>query len=622
MIVPPNQWPSSRLAHTFLLFLCYLHQSSSARVWESFQAPLTSTCSRATEVSECLTFCKNKWMSEAQLREVCSEYDDALLQDKVVDNILNTLKFNVNDILCNSKVAFHKEKNSPKQNPTYKKVLEGKNYTIDQIETRISIFKKFVEPKYLAKFRELIESALEEHSMPEVLERHAKSLVSHLSYIGFDRRWINSELENFYFQRNRGRVTKKSFNSFLTHLIENKSKFQVLVMGDAQAITRIRNLLSGTQYDTTNPPPSHILNGLTSNNLAITRSAFLTSEIKSSDPYAAARSVEAKIMIAESSSVITASHTSRYALDPNRIIFSTPSFASVLNNVEKLKTFETQHPILSEKNISSKTEAFIQKFLNESAANDQANDDLRRITGSLNSIIVASKSLRSESFLLSVWSSIESILPNPPRSDGYHGSDVHYYKEIMKDALSLYYLKNVFYSVFENIEEYNHKTGKLVVSGFDGMCEKLGDDDSSFDLFIKGISSPILPERLKNLRNLCSDKKALIQKSNSHIQKIEWQILRIYRERNAIIHHSRPSLLVDELANHALMYYRMLFHSLMDACISWNVFDISQAAFIIKTQAERRAFTLEKISESKESAEVLRLQILDFIKAHPLSQSS
>jgi hypothetical protein len=200
-----------------------------------------------------------------------------------------------------------------------------------------------------------------------------------------------------------------------------------------------------------------------------------------------------------------------------------------------------------------------------------SDQDRNRLTNSLLAYANAFHSEHPSTQLVALWFSVEAILPNPP-------PDEIRIRIFAKDILATQrrlYLKHVFNWLFVDFLRMYNEPFLAILDEVNGYSQRLSQFTASLcfpeyydvgkKLFTLADNSPLAQQRglvLHRAAKNCGDLYGLV---DDCCKVVEWQLHRIYRERNRIAHQANPSQNVSTLITNLNEYYLCLLEALFDA---------------------------------------------------------
>ena len=191
-----------------------------------------------------------------------------------------------------------------------------------------------------------------------------------------------------------------------------------------------------------------------------------------------------------------------------------------------------------------------------------------------NSIIAYSNAFHSDSpstQLTTVWSSLEGLLPSPSHNDGRIGSII----EFALSCQSAMYLRNLFqwafidhnalgrdefFSIIDKIPGYKSRLSKFIATLCFSEFQAVSDELGTF-----AARSPLTTYRGFRLHKASRKISEVLKLIDEHKTKVDWQLRRIYRERNRIVHQANPSPNVITLILNLNEYFLVCLDSMFDA---------------------------------------------------------
>lgn len=149
--------------------------------------------------------------------------------------------------------------------------------------------------------------------------------------------------------------------------------------------------------------------------------------------------------------------------------------------------------------------------------------------------------------LVSVWSALEGICPQIEGEDGRIGQIT----EVVRVAQELYYPRNLIQWNFESHYAVNSTQFLKILEGHPGSKDFLKKfasivirhDSKSASESLKGLaaSRPLTQYRCYQAITKLKAGGELLKSISDHSNRVDWQVRRIYLERNRIVHRANPS---------------------------------------------------------------------------------
>jgi hypothetical protein len=211
-------------------------------------------------------------------------------------------------------------------------------------------------------------------------------------------------------------------------------------------------------------------------------------------------------------------------------------------------------------------EARLRFFLDEL----RGEDDYNRLINALTVYASAFHSESPASQLLSLWSSLEGILPSPDSKASRissFSSDVvacHKRLHLQKHLNTLHHdlfatYRESYSAILNRTISVRSDNGFRLASMF-CLSENAALRD---EMGVLCANSPLARQRLFELYSAGRKVRDLYGLVSGAAQKVEWQLHRIYRERNRIVHRASPSANVETLILTLNSYILMVFDAVL-----------------------------------------------------------
>jgi hypothetical protein len=246
----------------------------------------------------------------------------------------------------------------------------------------------------------------------------------------------------------------------------------------------------------------------------------------------------------------------------------------------------------------------LQYFFTESTLSDNAKSRLLRAF-EYHGAAVNSK--RNEDQLLNLWSCLEGFVGVPASA----GSKISFVKEAVLSCLTLLYPQRLF-SLLANriINTISQNEFDSVCAGLDASVvdnrEKLAlillnplHEINRKNLLEKiGAKDSLLAFRLFELFERFKDAKTTKNSLEKHRSKVEWQLNRIYWNRNLIVHSSNSLPYLRILVEHLHIYIDSFLSAILFVVASQRASSIPSVLELLRVHEEMRFSSLRLLSDS------------------------
>lgn len=227
-----------------------------------------------------------------------------------------------------------------------------------------------------------------------------------------------------------------------------------------------------------------------------------------------------------------------------------------------------------------------------------------RIKRSLDTAAQAFTTENPQIQLITLWSAIEAILPEPTKDEQKVVRISHFLEQIVPPVVARY-LRGRFRILYNDIPRHVHCDIEDILAGVLPAAEgakRLAfvlafSNQKSQELAVRVAASPIILNRLFALQKLLFDPKLARKKMDRHEIRVRWQIQRIYRERNLIVHSGRTSPNTPTLAENLMLYYRLLVRAMHEMHSSFDIHSPRQALVLLRKRYDQRISELTDIAD-------------------------
>lgn len=181
--------------------------------------------------------------------------------------------------------------------------------------------------------------------------------------------------------------------------------------------------------------------------------------------------------------------------------------------------------------------------------------------------------------LVSLWSAFEALLPLPTQDE--NGARIVHFVDLISPAIVRKYIKGKYRIFIDDLSRHSRANiTPILGSGIAAderprrLYEILLEDGEECDQLFSALSdSPLMLNRITQLFDLAQSPKMVLANMLSHEKRVRWQVHRIYRERNSIVHAGRTSPALPVLVENSFLYYRLVMRAIQH---SWQAYKIYQ----------------------------------------------
>lgn len=547
--VPSNTWPKTSLARHFQVFAVRVRELVHPEAQDIYRVHALSTPQKLKELASCCFEVFEGRYPRKALDPIVEEVIEALHTDPVVAKILRDRK------LTSQSILFSIEK------------------TTEELQSLVKLWLGIVEEHYKLTTEDLILETLARPNERKLLLSLAKIHTAELVSSGFHRRHVLNSIEWIFFDNKIGRCTPQLMQRYFDFFPEAERKYSVLILGDKGHIERAAETFKfpiiSSDEEVRSVAGFPIAPGV---NWEDGERALHWDTADGRDPYQAAQSIQLLFSLPNFFNVV---YPSKSQIRIGKRCLLKDKKAETVYEVVPEELFAPVHSYTSQIVYSS---SMISQFIDYNInLVKKDGDSYGQIFSSLSTASSALESRNPQAQLVLMWSAFEALLPQPFRDE--KSARITHFSRLIMPAVVRKYVKGKFRIYLDDV--VRHSAGDLTaIIGLDvdvkdrpkRFFEILRDDGEQCTRLFDAVSdSPIALARINHLYELARAPKAVLDKIESHEKRVSWQIYRIYRERNAIVHSGRSSDTVPLLVENSFLYYRLVMRGIQFVSKNYQV---------------------------------------------------
>lgn len=183
----------------------------------------------------------------------------------------------------------------------------------------------------------------------------------------------------------------------------------------------------------------------------------------------------------------------------------------------------------------------------------------------LHSLALASDSVENQ--MINLWIALESLIPSKTDKDT---AQIDHLANSIMPFLNLEYINKLLTRFSKDLLYWNHKFVRRLYKGIDaqGVVSKTAHllalpkyQDLRTELENSFGDYHLLRDRYEHLVRLLSSPKSILETLDSHSKRVAWQLRRIYRARNTIVHDGSTPSYTEVLVENT--------HDYLDSVMRW-----------------------------------------------------
>ncbi|WP_306152810.1 hypothetical protein [Roseovarius sp. MMSF_3281] len=234
------------------------------------------------------------------------------------------------------------------------------------------------------------------------------------------------------------------------------------------------------------------------------------------------------------------------------------------------------------------------------------------------------KSTAPEVKLLTLWAAFEALLPNVPEGST---NRITHFLEYIVPAVTLSYPRDCFVEFSRELERLHVPEYKDYLEGLpidkSSLSDRLaaviisGDQSQQSGLCDVLKSNPLALFRLMDLQQKFSTPESFAKAVSDHRTRVEWQVQRIYRERNTVMHNGETSPAMLRILSNTYYYYLLTYASIETVAKSYGDLSIPQSLSAIRKLSQSDQAKIAKARASlKDNAIEAQSLLMQIISGH------
>jgi hypothetical protein len=593
MILLSSTWPNTENSIRYKLFAELVIELVHPSSWDSYKCHTLSTPTKIQEIIYTGRKVLNRSIPKPTIQLVVDEANQSIKNDPVLSRIMQ--KKNLVDV--DFQISY--------------------SDSIEKILARSQLFIEVFQKQYQKECEQTIKDICLNLGSKSTLITVTKLYISYLVNIGFSKAYILScakeEFDSSDIRRCTVSILQRFFDNF------NKSgerTYTIYICGRDSSIERISDLFALKAYDNQADMPGFPVTGIPASFGTGPRKKIVSfPRIKDSDPFSAARRVEMILGIIKSFHYL---HPTQGNAKVDNVVFAVDDKKRTSTQIDLTNLFQPHQYLRSRSTAPVEVKGLRDYVFQRGKDGDKSGQS--RVYSSLKSLALASNSTDSESRLVTLWSAFEALLPEPSKEDG-KGVRITHFAPLILPCACYDYLWSNFKECYEDCSKQFGVgfTAALALGsetdGAKGLAKIMLSEKPKKQAILKLVaSSPLMLNRLGKLHDLVNEPTKLLKYWKLHESRVEWQIHRIYRERNDLVHKGTSSPFLEGLVENAYAYYRSVFLGLEAVNNRFSVSNPTRSLELIGEMYKQKFRKISDMNQKKDiQLEEKRTKILDII---------
>jgi len=570
-----DHWTNKQNQEGLLFFAQILDEALFDFTLDTFKPKALNLRLLCIEAMQTTDNIKNGVIKKPNLKSIIEELLWILNSDTVAKDIFG-IKFNV---------IVHKIK-SNENNPTELKAII------------IHLYHQLDQRKYLKRIQELLIDLVPANREKEKIYNLTKIYLTELINYGYLPGHIYHQLNIHFFDR-RIAVNETSPKEFFGRFNFTKKKYKIIFRTD-EVLKEFKVISSKLGFT--------IVDTLTLTNITGNEKNFINSK-PANEVFLVFKDIEA-------TNEISARYYAELPLERIANFFSFYHHKEKPNiNKNALVVDPNNNYLLLEKPIKSiikkadsKPKEAVTKVKDIFETIDFPIETIVRLTKAIDIHSIALETDEIENKLLNLWTAIETSIPK----------DVEYNQDrivqIINGLMPLQCVHYIQHLIEQTVDDFYHYNRRLAAQTFKtvitnqpenkwytilALISTKENETIRKNIYTQLNDFPLLRYRIFSINKSFLSGKSLKKLIKDHIQNVEWQIQRIYRVRNLIVHSgempSYGNILVENVHN----YFDNLINYVIDNAREKNIKSIKEGIISCEIELENLLNTIESIGDNE-----------------------
>lgn len=532
-----SHWVIASDTEALLFFAQRMDELSFIYTLDSYKPPCLTPSTLTEEALSALSDIENGTLDAQNLNPIIDELQWSIKQDIVSNGI--------------SPLPLEKIFNQITEKP------------YSEAKTRLQILNNHIRSeKYLTECLKSLSKSIAENRKKDI-DSACKAFSATLVNWGISKQSIHEIVNDYFFNPEKTPYTEISFSGFIKKLPLSQKKYSVFFSTSKliQEIYETSEIFNIHQYK--KEDYSENTNNLIIEKLPSDKCIVCIKEIEAHDKQSALKIGEKKLeKIANLYSVFHHKNTVTWNSSTVVLDIKADDAQYVVKQNNALKNGFDLPPQKASKNLNT----VIKNFSMSTDSSFMKFDSVVDLHG------LATKSDSESSQLLNIWIAIETI--TPPNSKK---SKIQNIIDASTPFLLNGYINRLMLSLKSDIYRWSKKEYRSIIKKIEpkelNPLEKITalvalEEHTPLrsELLAKLEEFPLLRNRIFNINQSIKNPKNTLALIDRHKQKVEWQIRRIYRTRNQIVHAGKSPTYMEGLVENAHSYLDQITNEVMKSC--------------------------------------------------------
>lgn len=547
MKIPASNWPSGSKAACVKTFAERVLELTDKYSIDSYRHRTLSTSDKAFELQEWVGNVRKRLVPKPTLEKMIDEYDTSLISDPVIEEICRRNSIPIDSLRI--------------------KVI----YSLEKMSAALKLYANLIFPKYSSVIIELIlETAIAGLKGKRRIIRLAEHFIPHVISGGKSREFVHLSAKREFFICPEEISEEERLRAFFKEVSRNEKTYEVLICCDRDFANYICSFLKKEPLAWSELP------NFFKYSVNKTGGKYVHLQYRGDDPFSVVRSVKFLTEFLKSFSLV---FPTKRGLRTVRMMFTYDFETGEVYKVPP-EEFLNMGSIIWDEGKRSRSMMELAKFALGSRSEEETSSTFQ-IVNALLTASSASKLSNQNACLASIWSAFEALLPTPMK-DGEKSTRITYFADIITPLATTSYTYELFHGLYSDL-------ARNFRAEFLSFVDRNGTGESRFEKFLSVfyLSKPLKREfteifsdchifriRAMELDEIANSPNKLRRVIQDHDKRVLWQVHRIYRERNSIMHRATSSKYSRSLIENTFSYFKGTVLTLIRTSERYGIRDI------------------------------------------------
>lgn len=532
MRLPHQKWPDTDGSRGILLFAQLMSDMLTPSTFESFRVYSLDTIARIYEATKLIKDVQGQRVPRA-----------------VLDPVIDELKWSFSKDTAARSLA------SPEVDAFI--ILLGTSFSLDELSSHLILLEKIIARNYKESIERLLIDTFDRPDRRMEFRKLVGFYCSHLVNMGYERNYVRSVVDRTFFEKVVIRMGRGTLGRFLRHF-DGKDRRYTVHIGVTRDLGKYLKGLGYVSFPRT--PDGPYDESINRNYNANVLTHVFEWVIDSLDPFGAMSSAYQFLSGQRAISFLDPFGMHCEWGDAMHVTLQRAKSGQTIAKTDFLEN-KSRHPNRNNSSRKAVTRAHnISNYASEIMKNFDENST-ERLLSSIRTAALARTSFSPENRLISLWSAIEVLLSEPREV----ARIVHYVKLIVPCIVMRHTRRQVIAIYNDLLPRYRSRLNKIIR---DLNTSSLGPNAFAELIFLSGnnayqrrlcdllADNPLALHRVFKLQRDYKTIGDVNRTLDDHYNRVSWQIHRIYRARNQLVHAGFVPSYLESIILNLAEYYR------------------------------------------------------------------